>query len=67
MKDPNAMKVTHFYRWAKYRPDWKGRACRVLARGRMNSALIEFTDGERAVVSRFAVRRLARQGEGGGA
>ena len=37
----------------------KGRFCRVLARGRMNSCLIEFVDnGQREVVSRNAVRRV---------
>lgn len=36
-----------------------GRCCHVLARGRMNSILIEFTDtGQREVVSRNAVRKV---------
>jgi hypothetical protein len=35
----------------------KGQRCRLLARGSMNSALIEFEDGFRAVVSRNALRR----------
>lgn len=35
----------------------KGERCRVLARGSMNSALIEFEDGYLAVVSRNALRR----------
>lgn len=34
-----------------------GHRCRVVARGRMNSILIEFEDGQRAVCSRNAVRR----------
>jgi hypothetical protein len=33
------------------------RPCRVLARGRMNSVLIEMDDGELVVTSRNAVRR----------
>ena len=37
--------------------DRKGQRCRVLARGRMNSAAIEFEDGFTAVVSRNALRR----------
>lgn len=37
--------------------DRKGQRCRVLVRGKMNSALIEFEDGYRAVVSRNAIRR----------
>ena len=35
----------------------KGQACRVLVRGSMNSALVEFEDGFRAVISRSALRR----------
>lgn len=37
--------------------DRKGQRCRVFARGRMNSAAIEFEDGFTAVVSRNALRR----------
>jgi len=49
-----------------YRYAWKnnarraalyGRLCRVLARGSMNSCLIEFENGERVVTSRNALRR----------
>jgi hypothetical protein len=50
--------VTHTYRWGKYRPEWKGRSCRVLARGKLNSVLIQFENGERAVTSRYAIRRV---------
>ena len=35
----------------------KGQRCRVLVRGAMNSALIEFEDGFRIVASRNALRR----------
>jgi hypothetical protein len=52
--------VTHFYRWKKYRPDLYGKPCRVLARGKLNSLMIEFADGERHIVSRYAVRKLPR-------
>jgi hypothetical protein len=38
----------------------KGQPCRVVARGRMNSVLVEFADGFRVVASRYAVRRAAR-------
>jgi hypothetical protein len=34
----------------------KGEPCRVLARGAMNSALIEFEDGFRTIASRNALR-----------
>lgn len=36
----------------------KGEACRMLARGAMNSALVEFEDGYQAIVSRNALRRI---------
>lgn len=38
--------------------DRKGQLCNVIARGQMNSALVEFEDGFRAVVSRNALRRV---------
>ena len=34
-----------------------GRRCRIVARGSLNSRLIEFEDGERHVVSGNALRR----------
>jgi len=33
------------------------RRCRVIARGTMNSVLIEFESGERVVTSRYAARK----------
>lgn len=42
--------------------DRKGALCHVIARGAMNSALIEFEDGERAIVSRNALRRAVTGG-----
>ena len=36
----------------------KGEPCRIIARGKMNSALVEFADGEIAVISRNALRRI---------
>lgn len=35
----------------------KGEVCRLVARGLMNSALIEFEDGYRVVTSRNGLRR----------
>lgn len=37
--------------------DRKGEQCRVIARGAMNSALIEFDDGYRVVTGRNGLRR----------
>jgi hypothetical protein len=48
-----------------YRYAWKNntkratlhdRACRVIARGAMNSIMIEFEDGQQEIVSRNAIR-----------
>ncbi len=46
--------------WRTRLPERKGEPCRVLVRGKMNSALVEFEDGHRVVTSRFAVRRRER-------
>jgi hypothetical protein len=45
--------------WRSKLGDRKGQRCRVLARGSMNSALIEFEDGVgfRSMVSRNGIRR----------
>jgi hypothetical protein len=49
----------YVYHWANNakRAALKGRRCRVVARGAMNSALVEFEDGQREIVSRNALRR----------
>lgn len=39
-------------------PERHGQRLRVLARGRMNSALIEFDDGVRHIFSRNAFRKV---------
>ena len=50
----------YIYRWGNnpVRARLKGRHCRVLARGALNSALVEFEDGVRHIVSRNALRRV---------
>lgn len=42
-----------------------GRKCRIVARGAMNSRLVEFEDGERHVISGNALRK-ARVAQGRG-
>jgi hypothetical protein len=42
--------------WNVKLPERKGQRCRILARGRMNSIMVEFEDGKRYIVSRRAVR-----------
>lgn len=39
----------------------KGERCRVLARGRMNSAAVQFADGYTVVTSRNGLRRAAEE------
>jgi len=48
------------YRWGntRFRKTLKGRKCRVIARGDMNSCGVEFENGERHCVSRNALRKV---------
>jgi hypothetical protein len=46
--------------WRSRLAERKGQPCRVLARGALNSVLVEFPDGYRVVASRYAVRRATR-------
>jgi hypothetical protein len=58
-------RMTHYWFWKKWRPDRHGQPCRIVALGRrMNSALVEFEDGERVVTIRYAVRRLPESTQG---
>lgn len=52
--------MTHYYAWRnnEKRAGLFRRPCRVVARGALGSVLIEFEDGGREVVSRWALRRL---------
>jgi hypothetical protein len=52
-----AMSYPYLYRWD--RQGRKGQRCRVIARGKMNSALVEFADGYRMVTSRNALRKAS--------
>jgi hypothetical protein len=53
----------YIFRWAKcfgmpvLSGERKGQVCKVLARGKLNSCLIEFPDGVRAITSRNALRK----------
>jgi hypothetical protein len=51
---------SYIWFWRVKLGDRKGQPCRVLARGAMNSALVEFEDGFRSVVSRNAIRKAKR-------
>jgi hypothetical protein len=54
-----ALNFPYLYVWGNNskRTLLKGKRCRVLCRGKMNSCMIEFEDGEKEVVSRNAIRR----------
>lgn len=54
--------MTHVWRLNKYLPERKGMLCQILARGRMNSILVEFQDGARFVTNRYAVRKIQPEG-----
>ena len=49
------------YRWAwrTRLPGRYGQTCKLLARGAMNSCLLEFPDGYRVITSRSGLRRLS--------
>lgn len=49
--------MTHTWYWKALLGERNGQPCRVLAFGRLNSALVEFADGYRVLTSRYAVRR----------
>ena len=55
----------HVYVWGNNakRAAYRGRACGVVARGRMRSVLIEFENGERTVTSARAIRRRRGQSQ----
>ena len=50
------MTFPYVYFW--HRMDRKGQLCRVICRGKMNSCLVEFLDGYKAVTSRNALRKV---------
>lgn len=53
------MDQLYVYRWGRYLPALKGQRCRVLARGKLNTALVEFVEtGVKHVVSRNALRKV---------
>ena len=54
------MEYPYYYAWGnnEKRVLLKGRKLRVIARGSLNSAFVEFEDGQREVISRNAIRRI---------
>ena len=54
------MKQTYIYTWGNNtkRTELKGRQCKLIARLSMNSAVVEFENGQREVISRNALRKV---------
>lgn len=50
--------MKYFWRVRTRLPERFGERCRVLARGGMNSCLVEFADGYKVVTSRNYVRKV---------
>ncbi len=48
----------YYWRIRKRLPHRHGHRCKVLARGKMNSILVEFEDGWKCVTSRNFVRKI---------
>lgn len=53
--------MTHYWRIRKWLPERFDQRCRVLARGKMNTILVEFEDGFLVTTSRYFVRRLKQE------
>ncbi len=53
----------YIYNWANNdkRKTLKGRKCRVIYRGRMNSCLVEFENGQKEVISRNALKKVKKE------
>lgn len=51
----------YYWRVKTRLPERFGQACRVLARGKMNSCLVEFEDGYRVITSRNYFRKISTQ------
>lgn len=58
MTPPPAPVYRYAWRNNEKRATLYGRLCRVICRGAMNSALVEFENGQREVISRNAIRRV---------
>lgn len=51
--------MSYIYTWGnnEKRKTLRGRKCKVLYRGKMNSCLVEFENGQRECVSRNSLRK----------
>jgi hypothetical protein len=51
------MEYPYYWNWRKWLGERRGMECKLLAVGKMNSALIEFRDGEKYVTLRYGLRK----------
>lgn len=59
LKSSAQIKMKYLYKWCNNdkRKTLYGRTCKLLVRGLANSALVEFENGQREVISRNALRK----------
>jgi hypothetical protein len=50
--------MTHTWRIRKWLPHRHGQPCRILATGKLNSALVEFADGQKVITNRRFLNRI---------
>lgn len=55
---------THIYAWGNnsVRKLWKGKKCRIIARGTMNTCRVLFEDGGELITSIRALRKIKNTG-----
>lgn len=53
----------YIWYWRKRLGEYKGRPCRLLAVGKLNSVLIEFKDGRKFVTDRRGLRKADKENE----
>lgn len=53
------LRFTHYWRLRCRLLERYKTPCRVLARGKLNSVMVQFADGVSYIVSRYAVRKLS--------
>lgn len=56
-------KYGHYWRVRKWLPERFGQRCRIICTGKMNSIMVEFEDGFRAVTIRYFVRKIKEGAE----
>ena len=60
--DCNMRDYKYYWRVKTKHPEYYKQPCKVLARGKMNSCLVEFIDGHKIITSRNYMRRRREDG-----